>query len=249
MKIKHQILIVIYLLNNLLLFSQNDTINISNNDRIVNQLKEGINKYLVYVETKDSTLVDIGIYERKVEFEKINGEEVVRITQNIKNQNPEKSIFSYSISKRKNFEPISHFTKNGKGVIIDSINFIHENIYRSKNQTKDSKKIFLKKYKGKGVNFELDLEVLQILPYQLGKSFIINFYFSKGEKLPIYREYKVIGENQLLTVNKIKIDCWILKVNYTKFNSAIFWVDKKSNQVLKMVEVFHDVKRYKIKMP
>ncbi len=238
--------LIIVLMSNIEGFSQIDTININTHDLQMKHLKEGKNKYLVYIERPDGVVMDMSIWEREIVFSKFKNEQSINIIQNWKNQDTAKTRYIYSINKRENFEPLYHYAKSGTGK-IDAFNFASNKIVAADSVTNNSKADFKVDLQTATLNWELDLEVFQTLPFAEGKTFRINFYHPGSKSLPKYYEYKVEGQETLTTVNNKSIDCWLLKIEYAPKSSATFWINKTTRDVVKMTEVFNQIKRYKVK--
>lgn len=229
-----------------IIFSQKNSIEITGNDLLIEYLTEGTNRYLVYIENEAGTVLDASIWERTTSFSKIGDEDVIVIEQNWRNQDTTKSRVLYSTNKKENFSPIYHYTQSGKGV-KSAFGFTEEAIAGVDTVAQNSKKDFHMALTAPTLNWELDMEVFRCLPYKKNTTFQINFYHPGSPRGPAFYNYEVIGEEQLAGVAGHKIDCWLLKINYNEKNHATFWIDKKSQEVLKMVEQFNNIKRRKIK--
>lgn len=240
------LLAMLLLFGQLCLFSQN-TIKIGINDLEMNYLKEGRNQYLVYIEKPDKSIIDMSIWERKISFSKCHNEDVIIIEQNWKNQDTIRQRYVYSINKRENFQSIYHYSKSGKGK-IDAFNFYQDKIIGADSVMNNSKKDFLLTLKQPTLNWELDLETFRLLPFEKGKNFQINFYHPGGKSAPKFYNYNVIGEEEIKDVSGNSINCWLLKISYDENSYATYWIAKNNREVVKMVEQFNGIKRYKIKL-
>lgn len=98
------------------------------------------------------------------------------------------------------------------------------------------------------LNWHLDMEVFPTLPYKSGVIFIIPFY-DPGTGAPFEKvAYTVTGSAELIGYNDQKIDCWLL-VHESKGNKEVFWISKKTKEVLKLEqEINGTLYRYKIKL-
>lgn len=98
------------------------------------------------------------------------------------------------------------------------------------------------------LNWHLDLETFPTLPYKTGLTFVIPFY-DPGTASGFQKvAYTVTGSAELIGYNDQKIDCWLL-VHESKGNKEVFWISKKTNEVLKLEqEVGGRMYRYKIKL-
>ncbi|PZX64539.1 hypothetical protein [Hydrotalea sandarakina] len=96
-------------------------------------------------------------------------------------------------------------------------------------------------------NWELDLETFSILPLQIGKSFVINFYHPGSTILPFYYLYTVEGMTTISRYAQKSIPCYQIRINYpNSHNYSIWWVDVKTHNVIKMKEYFNGKYRYKL---
>ena len=239
------LLILVLLICNLGI-SQNDKINILENDLVMNQLKETQNKYLVYIEGPDGSIMDMAVWERNVSFGYFNNEEVINIEQKWKNQDKAKTRSIFSISKRKNFQPLYHYAASGKGA-VEAYDFKETKIIGSDSIATNTKKDFILDLTEPTLNWELDMEIFQTLPFALHKAFDINFYHPGSKTPPSIYTYTVVDEKETTLANGMTTDCWLLKIDYDEKNNAVFWIDKNTKEVIKMKEVFGQITRYKVK--
>lgn len=228
--------------------AQVDTIRIETNDVITSQLKPGMHQYLVYFDiAKKDALKMPSLWNREVRFIDYKGEPAIEIIQHWYGGDTLNNRFVYSISKRKTFEPIYHYTKMKE---IEAFDFEGLKISGSDTVANNSKKDFAIDLAIPTLNWELDLEIFSTLPFKkAGQTFVINFYHPGGRTAPKYYSYKVIGSEVVKGIDGKDIDCWQLKIDYSQTDWAIFWITKKSKEVLKMQEHFKGNYRYKVKLP
>lgn len=248
---KQIILSVLLMLMSMLLArkaeAQADTISLSTKDLITANLKAGKNQYLVYIgSTKKKKIMWTAIWNRNVAFRTINGEEVIEIVQHWHSSDTSSNRYVYSTSRKKDFAPIYHKTKGKNG--IEAFNFSGNEVTGSDTVSENSRKDLKVASSTSTLNWELDMEIFSTLPYKKeGQRFIINFYHPGGKTSPMYYEYKVIGSEKLILAGQRESDCWKLKIDYSPNSWAIFWIDKKSREVLKMQESWGSGYRYKVK--
>ncbi|MBL4642135.1 MAG: hypothetical protein JKY44_00950 [Flavobacteriaceae bacterium] len=229
-------------------FTQVDTITINSKNLILEKIKPKKNTYLVYIEKPDGAVLDVSIWERTVSFTTFNSEKVIVVDQLWKNQEATKTRTIKSINSRKNFQPIYHYSKNGKGT-IEAYTFLNDKIIGTDSVQNNTKKGFEMSNKSNTLNWELDLETYQLLPYKLNTAFNINFYHPGSKSMkPNYYTYSVIGEEKIKVSNQNFVDCWVLKIQHAANSSATYWIDKTTRETIKMIEVFGAIKRYKIKI-
>ncbi|MCB0461141.1 MAG: hypothetical protein KDC81_00410 [Flavobacteriaceae bacterium] len=207
------------------------------------KLQNQTTKYLVYVVLPNGAMGDISIWERSVE---LTDEEII-IKQSWKNQDKSKTREIFSINDRKTFLPKYHKAVSGKGV-IEAYDFYEDKIVGSDSIANNTKKDFNLVLDKKGIplNWELDLELFQKLPYQINRTFSLYFYHPGGKTPPKDYDYRVIREEQLST-SYGKIDSWVLQIIYDeeKGSKATFWIRKKDNMMVKMLEQYGPIKRIK----
>jgi hypothetical protein len=248
---KHLILSLLFFITMMCLsrsvHAQIDTIHLATQDLITTNLKAGVHQYLVYYgNAKKKKLAGSSIWNRKVDFKQWNGEEVIEIEQQWYGSDTTFNRYVYSISRKKDFSPIYHTTKSKNGV--EAFNFSGRQVVGSDSVENNLKKDLKVDTDPSMLNWELDLEVFSTLPFKKeGQRFIINFYHPGGRTNPAYYEYAVVGSEKIKLADDKETDCWKLKIDYTPSSSAIFWVGKKSREVLKMRETFGAGYRYKVK--
>lgn len=229
-------------------FAQVDTITINKKNLKLEKIQPKKNTYLVYIEKPDGSMLDIAIWERTISFSKLEAKKVIVIDQQWKNQAKAKTRTIKSIVNSTNFQPIYHYSKNGKGD-LEAYTFLNGKIIGTDSVQNNTKKDFLINNTSKTLNWELDLETYQMLPYKLNTAFKINFYHPGSKNMkPDFYIYNVIGEERIKVANHNLIDCWLLKIVHNAKSSATYWIDKKTGETIKMLEVFGAIKRYKIQI-
>lgn len=227
--------------------AQIDTIRLDKNDLITSNLKSGLHQYLVYFENPARKRIgNSSIWNREVNFKSINGRDVFEIEQFWYATDTLYNRYVYSLSDKKTFAPIFHKTKGRSG--IEAFDFSQGKVSGTDSVENNTKKDLEVSLEVATLNWELDMEIFSTLPIRKeGQRFIINFYHPGGRSNPKYYEYVIIGSEKLHIVNDLSIDCWKMQINYSPTDWAIFWISKKSKEVLKMQEQFRGGYRYKIK--
>jgi hypothetical protein len=246
MKIKI-ILVAIMCLSVTHAFAQIDTINIAKNDLTMSQLKEGVHQYLVFFENaKKKKILSYWLWTREVKFSKLNNEPVIEINQKWHSSDTAYYREVYSVSRQRNFSPLFHLVKSPKG--REGFMFTDTEVSAADTVKENKIKDLKKTLETPTLNWELDLEIFSTLPFKKeGQRFMINFYHPGGSE-PKYYEYKVIGSEKIAVADSDKIDCWKLQIEYNADSWAIFWISKKSKEVLKMQESYKGNYRYKVKL-
>lgn len=97
--------------------------------------------------------------------------------------------------------------------------------------------------------FPMDLEVFGALPIKAkGQRFVIPFY-EPGTSSTGWYTYTVQGSTELELAKGLTIACWLLRSeDDTPGNYQLFYIAKKSGEVLKMEQRFNSIFRYKVKL-
>lgn len=227
--------------------AQADTIRLADNHLVISNLKEGLHQYLVYFENpKKQKIAGHSIWSRQVGFKQHEGGDVIEIVQRWHSSDTAFNRYVYSLSRRQNFQPLYHYTKSARGV--EAFNFTTNRIMGADSVEANSKKDLRVDVRVATLNWELDLEVFSTLPIKKeGQRFLINFYHPGGPA-PKYYEYRIIGAEKIRGADDQEIVCWKMKIDYGEGNWAIFWISKRSKEVLKMQEYFRGNYRYKVRL-
>lgn len=227
--------------------AQADTIRLANNDLDMSYLKEGLHQYLVYFENpKKQKIAGHSLWSRQVSFKQRGGIDVIEIEQRWHSSDTTFNRYVYSVSQKKNFQPLYHYTKSARGV--DAFNFTTKQITGADSIEGNVKKDLRVDTDVATLNWELDLEVFNTLPIKKeGQRFLINFYHPGGSA-PKYYEYKISGSEKIRASDNQEIACWKMKIEYGEGNWAIFWISKRSREVMKMQEHFKGNYRYKVRL-
>lgn len=242
-----------------------DTIKIGPQHINTKVLREGTHRYLVYFKMKkDSVRTQTQFWTRLIKRTQYHGQNVIEVNQSWEDKDSIIHIVK-SISDAKTMQPLYHNTwwkvqtsRNPvKMVTSSSVDFINKIVEDNGRQIVDTDTA--KKYKAiwnsfKSIenqfhlNWHLDLETFPVLPYKENVVFEIPFYEPGSTSSLSKVHYKVIGSALLDGYNDQQIDCWLL-VHESTGNKEIFWVSKKTKEVLKLEQVINDTfYRFKIKL-
>ncbi len=155
--------------------------------------------------------------------------------------------YVYSLVDRKTFLPIYHKTIMQRSG-TEAFDFGDKKIKGSDSVGNNAKASF-ELATTKPLNWELDMETFSLLDLKAGKRYAINFYHPGGRTEPKFYEYKVTGDEKVRTYEDKVIDCWKLRIDYNEKSYAIFYISKKSKEVIKMEEDFGAGVRFKVKLP
>ena len=96
--------------------------------------------------------------------------------------------------------------------------------------------------------FPMDLEILPLVPFKkTGQQFAIAFY-EPGSPKSDYYLLTVTGKEYLEISGGLKLNCWLLRIDYGRGGYATFWISDKTREVIKMKEYFAGKYRYKVKL-
>ena len=233
-----------------------DTVFITEKNVTTTVLREGTHRYLVYFKMKkDATRTQTQFWTRKIERTTQNEKPVIIVTQEWEDKDSIVHTVK-SVCAGITMKPITHeFWWKQRG--STAVNFENKTLQFNGSLLTDADTVKQKKavwsaFKSTGdnyfLNWHLDMEVLPTLPYKNGATFIIPFY-DPGTGSPFEKvAYTVTGSAELIGYNDQKIDCWLL-VNESKGNKEVFWISKKTKEVLKLEqEINGSLYRYKIKL-
>jgi hypothetical protein len=235
---------------------KNDTLHITATNINTKVLREGTHRYLVYFKMKkDAPRTQTQFWTRTIERTTQNEKPIIIVTQEWEDKDSIMHTVK-SVCNGITMKPITHdFWWKQRG--NTSVNFENKTVQvngiaLSDNDTTKQKKAVWSAFKSVGdnyfLNWHLDMEVFPILPYKSGVTFIIPFYDpgtgAHFEKVA----YTVTGSAELFGYNNQKIDCWLL-VHESKGNKEVFWISKKTKEVLKLEqEINGTMYRYKVKL-
>lgn len=237
-------------------FAQNpDTITITPDVVKTSVLKPGVHRYLVYFKKgQDSSRVNFQLWTREIVKTDYHGKPALSVTQEWEDNS---SVVHKvrSVSDARTFAPLYHETWwKGRGAarfeFPEQRAYMNDALLTAEDTVKARKSAydaFHAALKDEYIlNWHLDLEVFPILPYQENRTFVINFY-DPGFGAPKDQEYTVSGSGMLEGFDNQKIDCWILE-HKSPGNKELFWISKKTKEVLKLEQEFRGQYRYKIKL-
>ncbi len=234
--------------------AQSDTIKITGNLVNTQVLKKGTNRYLVYFRLgKDSSRSNFNIWTRSIDYINYEGRKAIAVTQEWEDNT--KIIHKvYSVCDEKTFAPLfqkSEWTgrTNSTFDFLKKEGYIKDTLLTSTDTARAKKQPYLAFQQALNeyvLNWHLDLEVFPILPYKDGRTFLINFY-DPGFSAPAFQPYTVTGSSKLTGYDNQEIDCWLL-THTSPNNKEVFWISKKTKEVLKLEQQFGERYRYKLKL-
>jgi hypothetical protein len=243
-------LIVSLMIMSIRSYAQVDTISVNRRNIHTEFLKEGSSQFLAwYQDPKTKFISSHGVGERTIKFAKINGRDVIIVTQHRHYNDSLTSKYVYTVSDRRTFQTLYDYTfriQSGaegykytdKGVV--GADTVKNNVKTSFN------------YKFPDVTpfcSELNVETMCSIPFKKeGQKFAISLYEPGLTYSPEYHLLEITGSENIDAVNDTKIDCWIVKLNYDKDNYEYWWISKKRHEFLKLESFSPTGNFYKVKL-
>ncbi|WP_375561991.1 hypothetical protein ACE193_05425 [Bernardetia sp. OM2101] len=240
-----------YILSFILIFlclnqlqAQIDTVNTQSDVLEIKQLQENQTSYIVYIQ--DS------IYKSNFEIwdRTVSKNENTYQLHWTRHTNDKNKFYKYLITFDKKLRPLSekvfHQDVSEEKTLIEKKHFIYEEnkMYSNSDTTQHNILPFEINDLEYSFNWELDLEVLSALPLEEDKQFAISFYHPASKTPPKYYKYWV-DRSEEVSLNNKSMDCWVVKVIYSEYQSSEFWIDKSTHRVLQMKEGFFGKYRFK----
>ena len=244
---------------------KNDSIQITPANINSKVLREGTHRYLVYFKmNKDSVRTQTQFWTRTIKRTDYKGTAAIEIKQEWEDKDSIVHIV-HSLCDAKTMQPLYHKTwwkvqtsrnatvKTVSETIVDFKSkavLFNGKALSGSDTARQSKPIWagyqssIDKY---FLNWHLDLETFPLLPYKNGVTFLIPFYDPGTASNYQSVAYTVTGSEKLTGFNDQTIDCWLL-VHESKGNREVFWISKKTKEVLKLEQQFGKMYRYKIKL-
>ncbi|MBI3219270.1 MAG: hypothetical protein HYZ44_07140 [Bacteroidetes bacterium] len=225
-------------------YAQVDTLRSIPEKWITQSLRQETAQYLVFFQNKKKPKqAGTFIWSRQLKVKN----NTIEVEQKWYSSDSTSYRYVYSLVDRKTFLPIYHKTIMQRSG-IEAFDFTEQKIKGSDSVANNTKATF-ELAASKTLNWELDLETFSLLDLKPGKRFAINFYHPGGRTGPAFYEYKVTGDEKVHTYEDKVVDCWKLRIDYSDKYYAIFYISKKSKEVIKMEEDFGAGVRYKVKLP
>lgn len=231
-------------------FSQVDTINAKNNRLLLDRLKEGNTRYLVYsADSITGNVTSSDIWDRSISFGVSPGSNQA-ITLFEWKWFRNESLYRHvkAIADRKTLAPISEISLF-RGFAFAGYRF--DNGLLTPDTTLQGNRVAknMKVPLNPAIfNWELDMETFSTLPINnVGQKFAIAF-MDPNSPTPNYYLYEVAGVENLALNKEVNIKCWLLRINYGNGAYAQFWISQQSHEVLRMREFFNGSYRYKVKL-
>jgi hypothetical protein len=227
--------------------AQVDTLYTIPSNWIHTSLKAGTAQYLVFIKLKHKPKQSkTFLWERTTSMKQVSENKQIELVQHWYGGDSTDYRYLYSRVDGSNFLPIYHKTISQR-TGVEAYDFYRDKL-KGSDSVVNNKKATFELITPQALNWELDLETFGMLDLKEGKRFAINFYHPGGRTTPQLYEYKVTGSEKVITVDGRSIDCWKLRIDYSPKSYAVYWIGKKSKEVIKMAEDFGMGTRYKIRL-
>lgn len=236
---------------------KNDTITIT--PALVNTkvLIPGTHRWLVYFKMgKDSSRSRAQFWTRTINKLSYEGHDAISVTQEWET-NDTVVHKVYTVCDERSFAPLYHESWTRK-VNESRFDFLKKEAFVNGKPitANDADSNNAKRFKAFEASFDqyvldwhLDLETFPILPYRENRTFAINFY-DPGFVAPKRVYYTVTGSKIITGYDNQSIDCWLLEhTDHERGkNKEVFYISKKTKEVLQLEQEFAGRFRYKVKL-
>ena len=159
----------------------------------------------------------IDMWRRQVRFEVQDGQRRLHIVWNWNSVGDPKFNRTEDLwFETDTFRPLTvqrHLEKDGK-VTERGYRYLPDRIESLKKPSGSDQKDFVQLAKMPAYNWETDMELLQALPLAASYDVRIPFYEAgPGQDPPQYYDYKVIGEDRVLSTDGNAIECWVVGID------------------------------------
>lgn len=206
-------------------------------------LESGKSSYIVYFE-KEGKVFNISLWERTL----TEKGDLIEITQKW-HQNDTLMRQIRSLVKKSDFAPVFHKTSNyQKGTL--AFNYKPNAIVSADTVSGNILKDYRLDWTDNFFNWELDLELLSLLPYRNDVTFAIPFNHP-GNNTVGYFMYNVFDGGRIVLPGQREIDTWRLHIEWKEGGGGYtdFWISKEHQQVIRSLDVFNGMRRHKIRLP
>lgn len=212
-------------------------------------VKEGTSQYLIFFQNKKKAKrAGTFLTTQSVSYKTSNGIEAIAIEQKTYGSDTSAYFYEYSLVNRNTFNPI-HYRMWTQRSGLQAYDFYPDKVVGSDTVAHNSKKEYVCTLSKPLLNWSLDLLTFPLLNPKKGKRYYINFYQPGSPKDAQLYAYTITGEESINGNDGQSVDCWKLEITYTETNKATFYISKRSNEVLKLVEDFGSGTRYKVRLP
>ena len=215
-------------------------------------LKPGIRQYIVFTtDTGVQKRLDIRIWQRDISIEKSAEGDVFVTRQTWLSYDSSKFTQFLSVNNLNDFKPRFH-SQESHGHLF-AYNWYSDSVVGADSVLNNLKAGFKIKLNWTALNWNLDLETIEMLPMDHYKNFYITFY-DAGIGMPQKLLYTVVGEEAVSLYNcPTKLKCWklLMKAEFKGMHfTETFWVTKDSHELIKEKDDLGNGKyRYKIRLP
>ena len=178
-------------------------------------LTSGVRRYVRYT-IKNGRRSPTDLWTRTVSYEPHEGARRLHIVQEwASDGTPSYTIDQDAWFDATNFRPLTHVRtihRDGK-TLIGGYPFEPSEIVGMKDLPGNTRADFRVASPEPAFNFELDMELLQVLPWRRGYVAEIVFY-DPGQEPPAHYRFQLAGEDKIAGPDGRSIDCWLVTADY-----------------------------------
>ncbi|HYI42200.1 MAG TPA: hypothetical protein VD768_01070 [Sphingomicrobium sp.] len=196
----------------------------------IDKLQPGARHYVRYFQMKDGSVELVDFQAKTISFE---GDRI-RITQSWRGPKGSRSL--NSLIERGTMRPITHRrdSESAGKVLREGFRFGQDSVI-ALGEADDTNRDFRIATPEPTFNFEIDLEMLQALPWREGAEFSLNLYHPGATAPPAAHVFKVAG-SETLTLAGVPVECWVVTTDYNRPEVPLsrFWIAKQSQVVVRV---------------
>ncbi|MEM9859183.1 MAG: hypothetical protein AAF843_17620 [Bacteroidota bacterium] len=223
-----------------------DTIRVGEKFKGYRNLKSGEFKYLVYMEK--------GIMQRptvlmtsKVSRRIIDNEELLTISHRWTSMDSKMNGSFYSIVKPKTLQPLAHIRESQKGK--EAYSFQGDHLIGLDTAVNNLEADYSLQLEEPIFNFEIDLETFSALPLTEGYQAVLQFFHPGSTyKGPEWYLISVERSEELVLPSGLRVDTWVLYMDYNGTQPTRFWYTKKGQDFVKMEGDYNGTKIVKTRL-
>lgn len=195
----------------------------------------------VYLRSQQRELLHapVDIWRRETRVDAVNGVDRLRIVQRWDGAGrPGSLVERDSLFEVGTFRPLTHIrTTTRDGVrIVEGYAFEATGIVGMTGLADNTRDGFSVVSDEPMYNFEVDMEMLQTLPWASGYAVSIPFYHPSPSTTPARYLWKATAEDRLRGPDGRDLDCWVIETDYNapERPPSRFWLSKATQQFVKL---------------
>lgn len=227
--------------------AQTDTINTFSNQVNSQKMKFEQSSYVVYMQDSlNGPKYNFEIWDRTIKTDHNQGYELLWV----RNKTDRGHFSTHAIHVDSNFAPIFIEIQNERvekeESIVDPTFYQYEGdrMFTSSDTNLHKGEFFEMLGVNGAFDWEMDLEILAALPWEKENSLSIKFYHPGSKSEPSFHTYSVV-EHDELQFNGTKYNCALVRIEHSKNQSTLFWIDTQNHRVLQVQDYFYGRYRFK----